>query len=81
MRRALARELSGHVHQAAEIAGEQRIGAPQLRMSRLLLDDGVGDLAVFDRECAAKAAADLVLGHLDELQALSRWRAAGAAGS
>ena len=47
------------------------VSAPALRdVVGLLLDDGVGDLGVLDREGAAKAAADLVLVHLDELQAL-----------
>ena len=31
-RRALALQLAGHVHEAAEIAGQQRIGAASLTM-------------------------------------------------
>ena len=59
---AAARQLAGHVHQAAEIAGEQRRGAGRLDIAGLLVDDGVGDLGIFDREGAAEAAADVGIG-------------------
>ena len=44
-RAALALELAGHVEQAAEIAGEQRVGAGGRDVGRLVADHLVGDLA------------------------------------
>ena len=58
--RASPAELARHVHQAAEIAGEQDLGACLLDGGGLLLDDGIGDVRVFDAEGAAEAAADVV---------------------
>ena len=46
---------------------------------RLALDDGVGDVGILDREGAAEAAAHVRVGQLDQLQALDRAQAAGAA--
>ena len=43
-RAALALQLAGHVHQAAEIAGQQRVGAGRRDVGGLLADHGVGDL-------------------------------------
>src|SRR5690606_17923104 len=43
-----------------------------LGIAGLLADDLVGDLAVFHRESAAEAAADLGILHLDEFEAFDR---------
>ena len=69
---ALAGQLARHVHQAAEVAGQQHVGAGRRDLLRLALDDGVGDLGILDRERAAEAAAHLRIGQLDQLQALDR---------
>ena len=76
---ALARQLAGHVHQAAEIAGEQQVGAGRGDVLGLALDDGVGDVGILDREGAAEAAAHIGIGHLDQLAGLRPSAAAGAA--
>ena len=52
-------QLARHVHQAAEIAGEQRVGAGRRDVLGLLGDDGVGDVRIFDAERAAEAAAHI----------------------
>ena len=61
-RAALARQLARHVHQAAEIAGEQHVGAGRRDVLGLLLDDGVGDVGILDAEGAAEAAAHVGVG-------------------
>ena len=63
---ALARELSGHVHQAAKIAGQQRVAHRSRRRSPVFFSTMELEISrVLHRECAAEAAADLVLVHLD----------------
>ena len=71
---ALALQLAGHVHQAAEIAGEQQAGAGRRDVRRLLGDDGVGDVGILDAERAAEAAADVGVAHLGEREARRRVR-------
>ncbi len=58
--RALARELAGHVHQAAEVAAEQQLRAAALDRGGLVAHDGVRDRRVLDAERAAEAAAHVV---------------------
>ena len=68
-RLAAARQLAGHVEQAAEIAGEQRVGAGARRCRppcRATMR--VGDLRIFDAEGAAEAAADFGARQLAERQ-------------
>ena len=76
----LALQLARHVHQAAEIAGEQRAGAGRGDRRGLLLDDGVGDVGILDAERAAEAAADVGVRQLGRASARRRISAAGAAG-
>ncbi len=54
-----ARQLAGHVEEAAEIAGEHRIGAGRGDVGGLVGHHLVGDFRIFDAERAAEAAADL----------------------
>ena len=56
---ALALQLAGHVHQAAEVAGEQRVRAGRRDVGGLLLDDRIGDVRILDAEGAAETAADV----------------------
>src|SRR5690606_17207446 len=42
----VALQLAGHVHQAAEVAGEQGAGAARGNAARLLLDDRVRDVRI-----------------------------------
>ena len=73
-------KLAGHVHQAAEVAGEQQVGAGTLDRLRLLPDDGVGDRRVLDAEGAAEAAADVVAVERAHLEAVDAPPAGVAAG-
>ncbi len=66
---ALTLQLARHVHQAAEIAGEQGVGAGRDDLVALARDDRVGQFAVFDREGSAEAAADVGLVELDQAEA------------
>ena len=66
---AFARQLAGHVHQASEIAGEQRLGAACRHIGRFLAHHVVGDFRIFDAERAAEAAAHLRILHLGHFQA------------
>ena len=61
-----------HVHQAAEIAREQRAGAGRRDVLGLLGDDGVGDVGIFDAERAAEAAAHIGVVHLLQRRAPAR---------
>src|ERR1700722_12029581 len=63
---ALALHLARHVHQAAEVAGEQSIGAAGGDIGALLRDDRIRELAVFGREGSAEAAADFAIGEIDQ---------------
>ena len=67
--RALAGKLAGNVQEAAEIAGEHAIGAGLHDIAGLGLDDGIGDVGIFDREGAAEAAAHFRLLHLGQGEA------------
>src|ERR1700688_3714940 len=58
--RAVARQLARHVHQAAEVATEQHVGAGGRDSLRLLADYCIRDRWVFDAERSAKAAAHVV---------------------
>ena len=69
---ALAAGLAGHVHQAAEIAGEDQIGAGGGDVAGLVADHDVGDVGVLDAERAAEAAADVVFHHLAQFQSFDR---------
>ena len=71
--------LPGHVHQAAEIAGEQEVGAGGDDLGAFSRDDRVGDFAVFDRERAAEAAADVGASRAASARGRRRWRATRAA--
>ena len=63
-----ALQLAGHVHEAAEVAREQRLGPGRGDVRRLRLDDGVGDVGILHAERPAEAAADISAGELDQLQ-------------
>ena len=67
-RSTLALHLARHVHEAAEIAGEQGVGAARGDIGALLRDDRVGQLAVFGREGSAEAAADFAVREIDQPQ-------------
>ncbi len=67
---AVALQLARHVHQAAEIARQQNFGLRRLDVLRLLGDNGVRQIGVFDRERAAEAAAGFAILHLDQFEAL-----------
>ena len=69
-RASLAREPPGHVHQAAEVAGEQRSGPGARHGGSLVLDHGGRDVGIFDAERAAEAAAHLRVRHFGEREAL-----------
>ena len=68
-RPALTLQLARHVHQAAEIAGEQGVGAGRDDLVALARDDCVGEFAVLDREGSAEATADVGLVEFDQAQA------------
>ena len=68
-RPALPLELSGHIHQAAEIAGQQQVGLGLDDVGAFLFHHGVRDIGIFHGERAAEAATDLAIGHLDKFQA------------
>ena len=53
-------QLARHVHQAAEIARQQKVRARALDRLGLLADDPVRDRRIFHAEGAAEAAADIV---------------------
>ena len=78
-RAALALQLARHVHQAAEIAGQQRVGAGRGDVAGLLADHGVGDLGILHAERAAEAAAHFWRLHLAQREALHRAEQACAA--
>src|SRR5229473_8669302 len=71
-RAAESRQLAGDVQEAAEVAGEDRIGAGRNDLGRLVGDHLVGDFRVFDAERAAKPAAYFGLCQLKEAQPLDR---------
>ena len=71
---ALALQLAGHVHQAAEVAGKQRGRAGRGDRFGLLLDDGVGDVGILDAERAAEAAAHIGVLQFDQLQSGDRFQ-------
>ena len=70
--RPLAIELARHVHQAAEIAAEQHIGAAGHDIGRLVADDGVGNLRIFDAEGSAETAAGFIAFERRQLQSFDR---------
>ena len=71
-RRPCALELAGHVEQAAEIAGEQRVGAGRRDIRGLVAHHLVGDLRILDAERAAEAAAHFGARQLGELRPVDR---------
>src|ERR1051325_5749474 len=71
-RLAVALQLARHVHQTAEIPGEQHGGAGRRGVRRLLLDDRVGDVRILDAEGAAEPAADVGIAHLRERESAHR---------
>ncbi len=66
---AIAAQTPGHVEQAAHIPGEQKLGACGLNVSRLVRHHAGGDGGVLNAERAAKAAAQLGLGHFLQREA------------
>ena len=70
--RAFAAQFAGHVHQAAEIAAEQQVGAGGFDIAGLFADDGVGNIGIFHAESPAEAAAGLLAFERAQLQALDR---------
>src|SRR5262249_48685836 len=66
----VALQLADHVPEAAEVAGEQQIGAGRRDGGGLLADDGIRNLRILHAESAAKAAADVGIKHLGEPQPL-----------
>src|SRR6266566_3895078 len=56
---AVALQLAGHVHEAAEIAGQQQIGAGRRDGGGFLADDGIRNLRILHAKSAAEAAADV----------------------
>ena len=67
-----AGQLAGDVQQAAEIAGEHRIGTGRDDLGGLVADHFVRDFRVFDAERAAKAAAHFGIGQLSEAEPINR---------
>src|SRR5579885_3190237 len=67
---ALALQLAGHVEEAAEIAGEERVGAGGGDIGGLLRQHLVGNLRILDADGAAEAAADLGARQLREPEPL-----------
>ena len=76
---AFALQLARHVHQAAEVAGQQRVGAGAGDIGRFLANHGIRYFRVLHAEGAAEAAADLGRLHLAQREPLHRAPAAGAA--
>ena len=70
--RAAARQLAGHVHQAAEVARPPGAGPRGDHVIGLALDDAVGQLAIFHREGPAETAADVGVLHFDEIEPAHR---------
>src|SRR5262245_28232357 len=69
-RAALALQLAGDVHQAAEISGQQGVSAAGRDIGGLALDHAVGNVGELDAERAAEAAAGIGLRELGDLHAL-----------
>ena len=68
-RTALAAQLAGHVHQAAQITGQQGIGPGGQNIFGFVGNDGVRDVGIFDTECTAKTATDLGSRQFRQVQA------------
>jgi hypothetical protein len=56
-RRAVAAELSGEIHQTAEIAAQQHVSGRLGQIGEALGHDAVRDIGIFDAESPAKSAA------------------------
>ncbi len=65
-RTSLARKFPRHVHKAAEIARKQRRCTACRDVRGLLLYDFVRNVRILHAECAAEAAADVRVLHLDQ---------------
>jgi len=75
-----AAQAPGDVHQAAEIAGEDRAGPGRGERLDLVRDHAAGDIGIFHAEGAAEAAADLAIRRLCQCQALDRAEQGAGAG-
>ena len=64
----IALEAAGHVHQAAQVAGQHQVGAGGRDVLDLVRDHPGRDLGILDAERAAEPAADLALVHLEQAQ-------------
>ncbi len=71
-RLAVALQFAGDVHETAEVAAEQHVGAGRRHGRRLLGDHGVRDVGILDAERAAEAAAGLGVGELLQHEAFDR---------
>ena len=60
----LSLQLASHVHQATEIAGQQRFRTRRSDIRGLLFDNRVRDIGILYAKCTAKAAADIWVLHL-----------------
>lgn len=67
-----ARELAGHVEQAAKITGKQGSGPRVFDIRAFFRNDLIRDRAVFHGECAAEAAADFRVFHFHKFKPLDR---------
>jgi len=67
-RRRNAREPPADVHQTAKVAANDHFGLGAQDVLNLLFHQRFGKFWILDAKGAAKTAADLTFGHLDELQ-------------
>ncbi len=71
---AFARQPAGDVEQAAEIAGQQRVGAGGGDVGRLVAGHAHRDVGIFDAEGAAEAAAGFRALEFDQRRALDAFQ-------